>query len=278
MKTALITGADSGIGLAVSQGLISLGWRVLMVCRNEEAAFHTQKRIEGYADGTAHCFACDLMVPHEVQALCENVSHLLANQAGGRLDAIVCNAGICWPSQPVNEIGIESCTAVNCLSHLLLFDGLKDSLEAVQGRIIFSSDSLYQFIRNALPDDFFQSTGCSFLRRYARSKLGMQWLRTALQASYPHLSFYAVDPTFTYTDFYLHNAPACLKPFLRLIRRFGISAGKAAGTYIGLLQSDSPLPVGNYVDRKYRSASALALDFAKANQFLTLLRAVTDRN
>ena len=60
MKTALVTGAASGIGFAVSRGLYSLGWRVLMVDKTLEECRRAAEDIASFSGGEVLPFGCDL--------------------------------------------------------------------------------------------------------------------------------------------------------------------------------------------------------------------------
>lgn len=84
MKTALITGAARGIGLATTQRFLADGWQVAMVDRDApelEAAAASLDHAEG--------FAADVSSAHSVATLIEQVTDRF-----GRIDALVNNAGV----------------------------------------------------------------------------------------------------------------------------------------------------------------------------------------
>ena len=61
MKTVVVTGATSGIGFAVAQAMLALGWRVLLVGHTRE---NSEKAIdalrEAFPQGEMACFSGDL--------------------------------------------------------------------------------------------------------------------------------------------------------------------------------------------------------------------------
>ncbi|WP_265502030.1 SDR family NAD(P)-dependent oxidoreductase [Paracoccus beibuensis] len=82
MKTAIVTGAARGIGLATTRLLQSQGWQVALV--DVDAAELQTLDIPG-----CKTFACDVSDPHQV-------ARMVAEVVGwsGRIDALVNNAGV----------------------------------------------------------------------------------------------------------------------------------------------------------------------------------------
>ena len=87
MKTALVTGAGSGIGQACALALLSDGWKVALVGRRFEALMATQS-LAGDAGDRALAVPCDVA---DDQAVRETFD--LVFQRFGRLDLLFNNAG-----------------------------------------------------------------------------------------------------------------------------------------------------------------------------------------
>jgi NADP-dependent 3-hydroxy acid dehydrogenase YdfG len=87
MKTALVTGAGSGIGLGITSALADLGIRVALVGRNREKLERARAGLERGRD-SAFVAPCDISDRFAVTSV---VDQVLA--AFGQIDILVCNAG-----------------------------------------------------------------------------------------------------------------------------------------------------------------------------------------
>lgn len=107
MKVAVITGAASGIGLALTQVYLQKGNLVLMV-DNDETKLKTQAHSlqVDYPDQVLHK-TCDVRQIEEVNALARYVKETL-----GRVDWLYNNAGIIGRLGPVWELDIQTIHAV----------------------------------------------------------------------------------------------------------------------------------------------------------------------
>jgi NAD(P)-dependent dehydrogenase (short-subunit alcohol dehydrogenase family) len=102
MKRILITGASRGIGRATAILCGSRGWSVAInYLRDEAAAAATAGAVE-QAGGRATIVQGDVAEEAEVLAMFD-----AAAQALGPLDAVVINAGISAPAQPLAEISSQ---------------------------------------------------------------------------------------------------------------------------------------------------------------------------
>ena len=98
-KVAIVTGAGSGIGRAVSLALLKTGWNVALAGRRAEALEATTAMAGG---GEALCVPTDVADPDSVDAL-----FAAAKARFGRLDLLFNNAGTGAPPGPLEDHSIE---------------------------------------------------------------------------------------------------------------------------------------------------------------------------
>lgn len=108
-KTALVTGAGSGIGESIARTLAAAGARVFATDRNADAAAVAAKRIRR-ADGQADAFGLDVTSQDD----CERAVRTVL-ETTGRLDVLVNNAGIGHVGTMVSTTGadLDALYAVN---------------------------------------------------------------------------------------------------------------------------------------------------------------------
>jgi NAD(P)-dependent dehydrogenase (short-subunit alcohol dehydrogenase family) len=98
-RTALVTGAGSGIGRACATALLREGWQVVFVGRRADTL---QAAIDAAGDDGARAIAmpCDVSDEGAVNTLFDAVARRY-----GRLDLLFNNAGMGLPSKPPDEVG-----------------------------------------------------------------------------------------------------------------------------------------------------------------------------
>ncbi|MBN4928242.1 SDR family oxidoreductase [Hoyosella rhizosphaerae] len=94
---AIVTGAGSGLGRAISRVLLSSNYRVALAGRN-------QSTLDATADGAEHAISIptDVTDPQSVRTLFETV-----RARWGRIDLLVNNAGTFGPVGAIDEITVE---------------------------------------------------------------------------------------------------------------------------------------------------------------------------
>jgi NAD(P)-dependent dehydrogenase (short-subunit alcohol dehydrogenase family) len=98
---AVVTGAGSGLGRAISRALLVAGWRVAVAGRREERLREAVSEGD-WPDEAALVVPADVTEPESVAALFEAV-----RQRWGRLDLLVNNAGTFGPAGAVDEISVQ---------------------------------------------------------------------------------------------------------------------------------------------------------------------------
>jgi NAD(P)-dependent dehydrogenase (short-subunit alcohol dehydrogenase family) len=88
-RHVLVTGAASGLGLAMAEGMLQCGAVVTMLDRDAEELAASAAALLGATGGTVHQVVCDVSRPEQVDDAVDG-----AAAAVGRLDAVFANAGI----------------------------------------------------------------------------------------------------------------------------------------------------------------------------------------
>lgn len=98
-KTAVVTGAASGIGEAIRRALLQNGVNVVALDVQKErlAKLDGECRREGFP-GTLHTICCDISAEDEIDAAFSHIEIL------GGVDIMVNNAGICEYSRIIGII------------------------------------------------------------------------------------------------------------------------------------------------------------------------------
>jgi len=104
-RVALVTGAGTGVGRAVSVALLEAGYAVVLAGRRRPLLEETAKI--GGKDASTLVVPTDVTDPASVKSLFARVRDVF-----GRLDVLFNNAGIAAPSVPLDELAYEQWTSV----------------------------------------------------------------------------------------------------------------------------------------------------------------------
>lgn len=176
-RTALITGASRGLGLALARRLAATGWTLIIDARGAEALEATREELARQTQVTA--LVGDVADPAHRAALSQ------AAVATGGLDAVVNNASILGPSpQPTLleyplEI-LENVYRINTLAPLALLQSLRQLLKPGARVLNITSDAAVEA---------YAGWG-----GYGSSKAALEQLTAVLAAENPDLRIYSVDP------------------------------------------------------------------------------------
>jgi NAD(P)-dependent dehydrogenase (short-subunit alcohol dehydrogenase family) len=176
-RTALITGASRGLGLALARSLAQEGWALIIDSRGEDALESARAELSEHTSVIA--IAGDVSDPGHRAPLAD-----AAREAGG-LDALVNNASILGPSPQPDLLDypldvLEEVYRTNAISPLALVQALKAELKQGARIINVTSDAAVE------P---YEGWG-----GYGSSKAALEQLSNILAAENPNLRVYCVDP------------------------------------------------------------------------------------
>ncbi|HUQ39050.1 MAG TPA: oxidoreductase [Acidimicrobiales bacterium] len=168
-KVALVTGANSGLGLEIAEILAQHGARVLLACRNPTKAGAAAEHIRrSTVDPVAvEVVALDLADLASVDRCAEGVLG-----AEERLDVLVNNAGLMAVDEAMTADGFEMQLGVNHLGHFALTARLAPLVLSTPGsRVVSMSSFGHRLGRLHLDDLFFDRRGYRRWPPYFQSKL-----------------------------------------------------------------------------------------------------------
>jgi retinol dehydrogenase 12 len=232
-KTAVVTGATSGIGLATAEMLAAQGATVIGVGRNGEKAERAEQQIRT-ANPSARIsyLLADFTRLTSVRQLASSIQTTLTETGAGHLDILVNNAGTYNDACRLTEDGLETTQAVNHFAPFLLTHLLLDVLCGPHiGRVIsVSSESHERTWLN--PERFHRPLVYNGLWAYKVSKLANVLFIAELNRRYSSrgLRGFAIDPGLVSTDIGFKGTGWLARRVWQMRKDAGISAQIPADT------------------------------------------------
>jgi NAD(P)-dependent dehydrogenase (short-subunit alcohol dehydrogenase family) len=160
-RTAIVTGANSGLGLATARELARAGAHVVIASRSVEKGQRAAEQIGG---GNVRVEQLDL-------ADLDNVRSFAGRFADGSLDLLINNAGVMAPPRRLTKDGFESQIGTNHLGHFALTGLLLPRLLAAREPRVVTVSSGAHRIGTIRFDDLQSERGYNNWRAYGQSKL-----------------------------------------------------------------------------------------------------------
>lgn len=166
-KIVMVTGANSGMGLATSIELARRGAHVIMVCRNEgRARIAHEEAIRQSGSENIEWMLGDLGDLDSIRRLANGYKSKF-----DVLDVLINNAGVLSLKHQFTQQGFELQLGINHVGHFLLTNLLIDHLlNAKQGRIVNVSSGAYK-VGKIHFDDLALEKRYNVVTGYAQSKL-----------------------------------------------------------------------------------------------------------
>jgi NAD(P)-dependent dehydrogenase (short-subunit alcohol dehydrogenase family) len=263
MKTAIITGANSGIGLETAVALAGQGLNTVITARDPERGKRALEDIKARSGSS------------DVDLVVFDLADMASVRAGAaalldrcpRIEVLVNNAGVVLSDRRETVDGFESTFAINHLGPFLLTNLLLDRIKAsAPARIVTVSSTAHNGARKGLDFDDLQNTKkYSGMSVYSQSKLANILFTTELarRLEGTGVTANALHPGTVRTG-YGHDGDTgfLLNLGIRIASPFFLSPAKGAATSIYLATSPEVEGVtGKYfVKCKAKEPTAAAQD------------------
>ncbi len=194
-RTAIVTGANSGIGRAAAAALADAGARVVLAVRTPAKGEEAAAKMSGRAE----------VRPLDLASLA-SVREFAGGWDGGKIDVLINNAGVMVPPLSQTEDGFELQFGTNHLGHFALTNLL---LEQITGRVVNVSSTAHRMGRIDFDDLNWERKPYRAWSAYGQSKLANLLFTAELQrrldeAGSPVLAM-AAHPGYAATNLQFHS-------------------------------------------------------------------------
>jgi NAD(P)-dependent dehydrogenase (short-subunit alcohol dehydrogenase family) len=261
-KTAIVTGATSGLGQAAAISLARSGFHVVLVGRDAARGRETLAEIE--KAGTGEIELADLFSLKDVAALGERLAKKFP-----KIELLVNNAGGTFSKTERTVDGLERTFALNVAAPFVLTQALRPSLARAKGRVVNLVTGVPKSARASL-EELNGAKAAAGMSSYVRAKLALLAVTLEQQARYggEGITFAALHPGIIPGTRFGGEMPEFMKrwgPVFARIFRFGTSLDDAAGRYVAI--GTGPVEAGGfYYEGKLRPppAHAASTEFRSA--------------
>ena len=176
-RVALVTGANSGLGLESVRALAARGATVILACRSRSRAEASQSQLQKQGLLRLELLDLDLADLNSVEAAATAVG-----QRYGRLDLLLNNAGVMAPPRTLTAQGHELQFGVNHLGHMALTQRLLPLMEGQPDPRVVTVTSGAQYFGRIRWNDPSWSSDYDRYGAYGQSKLANVMFALELEA------------------------------------------------------------------------------------------------
>ncbi|NNF56916.1 MAG: SDR family NAD(P)-dependent oxidoreductase [Rhodothermaceae bacterium] len=204
-RTAVVTGANAGIGYETALALAKKGAHVVLACRSEQRGTDALRQIEAEQPaGSAELMLLDLADLDSVRTFAEAFWAKYV-----RLDLLINNAGVMVPPESKTAQGFELQFGVNVIGHFALTGLLMSALAEAPGSRVVTLSSLAHRQGRIDFDNLRGEKEYKPMREYMQSKLGdlifAIELQRRLEAAGQDTISLGAHPGFTATELQRHS-------------------------------------------------------------------------
>ncbi|MGW2643194.1 oxidoreductase [Streptomyces sp. NPDC001348] len=236
-RTAVVTGANSGIGFATADALARAGAHVVFAVRDLERGRAAAARVTGVTE-VRRLDLADL----------SSVREFADSWQGGPIDLLINNAGVMMLPEQRTKDGFEMQFGTNHLGHFALTNLL---LPHVRDRVVTVSSGAHRWGDGTIRFDDPNLTGTYTPQRaYAQSKLAnllftLELQRRLAESGSPVRAL-AAHPGWAATNLQSHHANPVARALMGLGNRL-LAQDDRAGALPTLYAATQDLPGGSYV-------------------------------
>ena len=163
-KLAIVTGANSGMGMATVEALSDEGAKVIMLCRSEKRGKEALQKLSENKDRQIELMLCDLGDYDSIRSFVSQVKEKYK-----KLDVLVNNAGFISLDRQVTKEGLERQFGINHIGHFLLTTELVDIMDR-GSRVVNVASGAHKTGKIHF-DDINLTKGYNVIKGYSQSKL-----------------------------------------------------------------------------------------------------------
>lgn len=262
-KTALVTGANSGMGMATAAALADMGATVIMLCRNEKRGTTALEILSEKTERKLILMLCDLGDFSSVKKFTDEFKEKFDS-----LDILVNNAGFISLDRQLTKNGLERQFGVNHIGHFLLTMNLID-LFSDGGRIVNVASGAHK-VGKIHFDDINLTKNFNVIKAYSQSKLANVLFTRELARRLKNkgITVNCCHPGAVATNIGISRDTGFGKTVTGMLKPFFQTAEQGADTAIYLASSDEVTDItGEYFyKRKIAKSSARSQDMDLAKR------------
>ncbi len=244
-RIALITGANSGIGLEAARELARAGAHVIMACRN------THKGEAAAAEIRTAFPHADLEVAQLDLASLESVRDFAARYPHERLDLLINNAGVMAAPYSMTVDGFELQLGTNHLGHFALTGLLLDRLLGTAGSRVVTISSTAHKIGRIDFDDLQHERSYRRWPAYGQSKLAnllfARELDRRLRTAEADVLSVAAHPGYAATNLQFAATPSRIERVGSVLLNHVVAQSAERGAQSTLYAAVTDIPGGSFV-------------------------------
>jgi len=209
MPTLLITGANRGIGLELTQRYLSEGWNIHACCRHPDQATELQQLAEQH-QGKLHIHRLEVTQAEQREALAQQL-------AGTPIDILFNNAGVSggWGNQSFGSTNVsawEKILASNVIAPVKMMEAFVEHVAASDLKIMANMSSKMGSI-----DD--NGSGGIYLYRSSKAALNMVCVSAAKDLAPREIKVAILHPGWVRTDMGGENGELSVTESAQQLRR-----------------------------------------------------------